>query len=60
MLVREMMRSPVTTLQAGERLQEACHLFSSLGFRHLPVLDGERLVGVLTDPAHWMTPWGRP
>lgn len=49
MLVREMMRSPVTTIQAEARLQEACDLFRSRGFRHLPVLDGDRLVGVLTD-----------
>lgn len=56
MLVREMMRSPVTTIQAGARLQEACDLLATMGFRHLPVLDGERLVGVLTDrDLRWAT-----
>ncbi len=56
MLVREMMRSPVVAIQAGARLQEASQLFRSRGFRHLPVLDGERLVGVLTDrDLRWAT-----
>lgn len=56
MLVREMMRSPVTTIQAESRLQEASQLFRSLGFRHLPVLDGARLAGVLTDrDLRWAT-----
>ncbi len=56
MLVREMMRSPVTTIQAGARLQEAGDLLFAMGFRHLPVLDGERLVGVLTDrDLRWAT-----
>jgi acetoin utilization protein AcuB len=56
MLVREMMRSPVITIQAEARLQEASQLFHSRGFRHLPVLDGERLVGVLTDrDLRWAT-----
>ena len=56
MLVREMMRSPVTTIQAGARLQEASQLLRSKGFRHLPVLDEGRLVGVLTDrDLRWAT-----
>jgi acetoin utilization protein AcuB len=56
MLVREMMRNPVVTLQAGDRLQDASQLFRSHGFRHLPVLEGERLVGVLTDrDLRWAT-----
>lgn len=56
MLVREMMRSPVTTIQASARLQEASQLLRSRGFRHLPVLEGERLVGVLTDrDLRWAT-----
>jgi acetoin utilization protein AcuB len=56
MLVREMMHSPVLTIQAEARLQEASQEFHSRGFRHLPVLDGERLVGVLTDrDLRWAT-----
>jgi acetoin utilization protein AcuB len=56
MLVREMMRSPVTTIQAGEWLQAASQVFASGGFRHLPVLEEGRLVGVLTDrDLRWAT-----
>jgi acetoin utilization protein AcuB len=56
MLVRERMQSPVTTIPAEASLQEACHLFQSLGFRHLPVVEEGRLVGVLTDrDLRWAT-----
>ncbi len=56
MLVREMMRSPVTTLPPEASLREAGELFQARGFRHLPVLDGGRLVGVLTDrDLRWAT-----
>jgi acetoin utilization protein AcuB len=51
-----MMHAPVVTIPPGASLQEACNLFSSHGFRHLPVVDGERLVGVLTDrDLRWAT-----
>jgi acetoin utilization protein AcuB len=49
MLVKEMMRSPVTTISAKASLQEANQLLRAGGFRHLPVLEGTRLVGILTD-----------
>jgi acetoin utilization protein AcuB len=49
MLVKEVMRSPVTVVQAGATLGEADQLLQSRGFRHLPVVDQGRLVGVLTD-----------
>lgn len=56
MLVREMMRSPVTTIDSGAKLQEASQLYRSLGFRHLPVMEGTKLVGVLTDrDLRWAT-----
>ena len=56
MLVREMMRSPVTTIASGAKLQEASQLYRSLGFRHLPVMEGTKLVGVLTDrDLRWAT-----
>ncbi|HEX9081099.1 MAG TPA: CBS and ACT domain-containing protein [Holophagaceae bacterium] len=56
MLVREMMRSPVTTVPSEASLQEACALFQARGFRHLPVVDQGRLVGVLTDrDLRWAT-----
>ena len=56
MLVREMMRSPVTTLAADAPLREAQRLFQTHGFRHLPVVEEGRLVGVLTDrDLRWIT-----
>jgi len=48
-LVKEMMRRPVTVIQAGDSLAEARRIFEARGFRHLPVMDQGRLVGVLTD-----------
>ena len=49
MLVKDIMRSPVTVIPPGTTLGEAFELFQSRGFRHLPVVDQGRLVGVLTD-----------
>lgn len=49
MLVKEIMRRPVTVISAEATLGEAIHLFQSRGFRHLPVVDQGQLVGVLTD-----------
>jgi len=48
-LVKEIMRRPVTVISAEATLGEAMHLFQSRGFRHLPVMDRGTLVGVLTD-----------
>ncbi len=49
MLVKEMMRRPVTVVSATATLGEACELLQAHGFRHLPVMDQGRLVGILTD-----------
>ena len=49
MFVKDIMRSPVTTIAPSLTLGEAFALFQARGFRHLPVVDGGRLVGVLTD-----------
>lgn len=49
MLVRDIMRSPVVSVPPGTTLQDAYRLMREKGFRHLPVLDGERLAGVITD-----------
>ncbi len=49
MLVKDIMRSPVTVIPTGTTLGEAFGLFQSRGIRHLPVVDQGRLVGVLTD-----------
>ena len=49
MLVRDIMRSPVVSVSPGTTLQDAYRTMREKGFRHLPVLDGERLAGVVTD-----------
>ena len=49
MLVRDVMHYPVITVEAGVSLQEANDLMWEQGIRHLPVLEGGRLVGILTD-----------
>jgi acetoin utilization protein AcuB len=49
MLVREIMKSPVTTIPPDVSLVEACKLLQALNIRHLPVTESGRLVGVLTD-----------
>lgn len=48
-LVRDFMTSPATSLPYAASLFEAAVLLRRTGFRHLPVVDGERLVGVVTD-----------
>jgi acetoin utilization protein AcuB len=49
MLVKEIMRTPVTVVPVEATIGEADQLLHSRGFRHLPVVDRGRLVGVLTD-----------
>lgn len=49
MLVKEVMRKPVTAVPVGATLGEANQVLQSRGIRHLPVVDQGRLVGVLTD-----------
>jgi len=49
MLVRDIMRSPVVGVSPGTTLQDAYRTMREKGFRHLPVLEGERLAGVVTD-----------
>ncbi len=49
MLVRDIMRSPVVAVPPGTTLEDAYRSMREKAFRHLPVLDGERLVGVVTD-----------
>lgn len=49
MLVKEMMRRPVTVVSSEATIGEAYQLLQDRGFRHLPVVDRGRLVGVLTD-----------
>ncbi len=49
MLVKEVMRKPVTVVPVGATLGEANQILQSRGIRHLPVVNQGRLVGVLTD-----------
>lgn len=49
MNVREIMTTPVTSVDAGDPLARALDLMRSGGFRRLPVLQNGRLVGVVTD-----------
>lgn len=50
MLVRDaIVRTPVITVRADDTIEHAARLLLERGIRHLPVLDGERLVGVLSE-----------
>ncbi len=49
MLVRDIMRSPAVAISPETTLQDAYRTMRQKGFRHLPVLDGGVLVGVVTD-----------
>ncbi|GEM88841.1 MULTISPECIES: CBS and ACT domain-containing protein [Oceanithermus] len=49
MLVRDVMHSPVITISTGATLEEANALMWEQGIRHLPVVEGGRIVGILTD-----------
>lgn len=48
-LVRDRMTSPATSIPVDSTLLEAALMLRGSGFRHLPVVDGERLVGIITD-----------
>lgn len=49
MLIRDIMRSPALAISANITLQDAYRIMREKGIRHLPVVEGERLVGVVTD-----------
>ena len=48
-LVRDFMTSPATTLPHTASLLDAALKLRSTGYRHLPIVDGERLVGIVSD-----------
>lgn len=48
-LVHDIMTGKVTTLNHDAKLLEAVLLMRSSGYRHLPVVNGGRLVGLLSD-----------
>ena len=49
MLVRDFMTTDVTALQDTDTLLDARMVFVRSSFRHLPVLRGKQLVGVVTE-----------
>ena len=49
MLVREFMTTEVTSVQETEALLDAAMIFARSSLRHLPVLRGKQLVGVITE-----------
>jgi acetoin utilization protein AcuB len=49
MLVRDIMRSPAVTISPETTLESAYRTMQERRIRHLPVLEGSRLVGVVTD-----------
>ena len=49
MQVRDIMRSPALTITPDTRLEDAYRIMREKAFRHLPVVDAGRLLGVVTD-----------
>jgi acetoin utilization protein AcuB len=49
MLVQDIMTSPVIAISPDISLQDAYQTMQEKGIRHLPVVEGEKLVGVITD-----------
>ncbi len=47
--VRDIMTSPVTSVSQTSRLLDAAVTMRAAGIRHLPIVDGERVVGVLSE-----------
>jgi len=48
-LVRDFMSTMVTTVPYTARLLEAALTLRRTSFRHLPIVDGDKLVGIITD-----------
>ncbi|HSD51374.1 MAG TPA: CBS domain-containing protein, partial [Candidatus Methylomirabilis sp.] len=49
MQVQEWMNRDVLTVTPEESFRTAMHLIRQKGIRHLPVVEGKRLVGIVTD-----------
>nr|MBA4115852.1 CBS domain-containing protein [Rubrobacter sp.] len=49
LLVRDWMAREVVTVETGTTVAEALALCRKHGIRHLPVLEGGRLIGVISD-----------
>jgi acetoin utilization protein AcuB len=48
-LVRDFMTAPAKSIAHDATLLDAALFLRSTGFRHLPIVDGDRLVGIVTD-----------
>lgn len=46
--VSEVMVHPVYFIKINQTIQEAMQVMTAMHFRHLPVLDGEKIVGVVS------------
>ena len=55
--VREWMTSEPVTLAPDASPEEAARVMLDNGFRHIPILDGEQIVGIVSirDVARWST-----
>ena len=55
MLVRDIMTTDLTTLGEDEMLLDATLILARAGFRHIPILSGDKLVGIVasTDVKHY-------
>lgn len=49
MLVQDYMTTEVTSLQDSDTLLDAAMVFVRSSFRHLPVLQGKKVVGIVTE-----------
>lgn len=48
-IVRDVMSTNLTTLDHESRLLDAVLLMRSSGYRHIPIVNGEKLVGIVSD-----------
>jgi len=49
MLVQDIMQRAVVTVSPGTRLDEVTRVLQRRGIRHVPVVDGQTLVGIVSD-----------
>lgn len=49
MLVQDFMTTEVTSLQDSDTLLDAAMIFVRSSFRHIPVLQGRKVVGIITE-----------
>ena len=47
--MRKYMTAEVKTLPASSTIEEAQNMMAELGFRHLPIMEGAKLIGIISD-----------